>query len=121
MTRTITTADLAPLVTRHGADFETGRWTVELGFPASEPVSIDSWQADLLAAIPSAPVPVVSDAAVPSATREDAEALIDDLLTEAGDAAPEVPDTYREGVVAGLRQAVEMARARFTITPRTDR
>ena len=57
----------------------------------------------------------------PSATREDVEALIDDLLTEAGDAAPEVPDAYREGVVAGLRQAVEMARARFTITPRTDR
>lgn len=69
MTRTITTADLAPLVTRHGADFETSKWTVELGFPASEPVSIHSWQADLLAAIPSAPAPVVSDAAVDAAAR----------------------------------------------------
>lgn len=57
----------------------------------------------------------------PGVTREDVKTLVGDIETEADNAEPEKPDAHREGVVAGLREAARMARARFTITERADR
>ena len=49
--RSIPVDALATFITGHGGDFETGQWRVELAFPLSEPVSVDSWRQDLLDAI----------------------------------------------------------------------
>lgn len=49
--RSIPVDALATFITGHGGDFETGQWRVELTFPLSEPVSVDSWRQDLIDAI----------------------------------------------------------------------
>ena len=49
--RSIPVDALATFITGHGGDFETGQWRVELAFPLSEPVSVDSWRQDLIDAI----------------------------------------------------------------------
>lgn len=119
MTRSITTAaelDALPVgsavrtargavATRH----ECARGWLIAGYFGPQTLYSDT---DLPAVVlydPSAPVRVVSDAVVPSATREDVEAAIF-----------EADDEYALEVHE-VRSLASRLHARFTITPRTDR